>query len=793
MIPNRKIYKKQLFTSLTFLVALFFSNLEAQQILTVKQDGTGDYLTIQAGINNSQYGDTVLVWPGIYYENLEIISKSITLGSLNLITGDPAYIGQTIIDGDFKESCMKIVNNSIAQIVGFKITHGSGDIVYWERGDGGGIFIYISEVSLINCHITENDAWGYGGGICNLISSLFLSGTTISWNHAKKSGGGILADCYGDMITFDSINKCNIYNNFSEAGCDIYHPNTSIPLNIIVDTFSVLQPDRYHIEAMFETMPDSNYLFSALNAKAVSTESDLYVNPNGSDTNNGLTPSHPLKTIAMALSKMSVNPDTNRTIHLANGVYSKTTNEEKFPLNLRSYIDIIGESEDSTIFDGDSSIYFFNGNFEIRNYSVKNLTMKNGYGMAILEQGILDASSAIILERNFYALFENITILNTSAVFSGCVWMGSCNQVTLRNLKTYYSTGGFGTIRIGNADSPYSPFILDTINLLNCRIQYTMPSPQGVWGGTGGGLVISGSTYHEMSILVNIIGCEIVENTAIGTYPGYAVSAINFRTGVTVNLINSTIGNNSTLPGNNSCAIAFSQNESKLNVYNSIIYGNWPPQVLYGSSYYPEDTCELYIYNSLIEDGPEGILNLNPNNIYYYDLSNLGTDPLWDTASIYSYSLSESSPCIDAGTLDLPPGIVLPEFDLAGNPRVWGASVDMGAYEYGPWVSIKENPNSKFKIQNLKLLHVNPNPFTYGTYVSYELKKNGRLDISVYTLSGLKVRMLAANHGSVGDKGNFYWDGCDQNGKALPAGVYLIRMTMDGKEVETVKAVRESR
>lgn len=38
-------------------------------IVTVKQDGTGDYTTIEAGMNESVWnsGDTVLVWPGVYY------------------------------------------------------------------------------------------------------------------------------------------------------------------------------------------------------------------------------------------------------------------------------------------------------------------------------------------------------------------------------------------------------------------------------------------------------------------------------------------------------------------------------------------------------------------------------------------------------------------------------------------------------------------------------------------------------------------------------------------------------
>jgi hypothetical protein len=773
-----------------FLLLWINYNCNAQ-IFTVKQDGTGDFSQIQEAIDFCQNGDTILVWPGVYFENLEISSKNITLGSLNLTTGNPAYIDQTIIHGNYQESCLKIVNNAEVKLTGFKITHGSGDNLFWESGDGGGIFIYISDVSIINCHITENDAWGAGGGICSYVSTLNLSGTTISNNHAKKDGGGILADGYGDMFSFDSINRCNIYNNFSESGCDIYHDAAFIPLNIILDTFSVLQPDRYHIETILETMPDSNYNFSALHAKVSSTESDLFVNPTGSDFNDGQTPSQPLKTIAMALSKMSVNPETNYTIYLANGVYSKSTNGEKFPLNVRSYIDIVGENEDSTIFDGDSSTYFLNGNYEIRNYSVTNLTMRNGIGLAILEQGILDGSGAINIVRNYHALFENITILNTSAVFSGCFRLGYSNQITLKSINAFNSTGGYGTIRIMNGEINEIPFIMDTINLINCRIQYTMPSPQGIWGGSGGGIHANGDETNDSTLLVNIIGCEIIENKAIGIYPGYAVSAISFGGGVTVNLINSTIGNNGSLPGNNSCAIAYSQNESKLNVYNSIIYGNWPPQIVYGSSSYPEDTCELYVFNSLIQNGQQGILNLNPNDIYYYDLTNLQTNPLWDTASMYPYSLSEFSPCIDAGTLNLPPGIELPEYDLAGNPRVWGESVDMGAYEYGPWVGVPAEPNSRFQIPDSRLMNVNPNPFSYGTYISYELKSSGRLKISVYSLSGMKVRTLENHDASKGDSGKFYWDGTDQHGNLLPAGIYLVRMTMDGKEVETVKLLRE--
>jgi hypothetical protein len=59
-----------------------------------------DYSTIQQGINASIDGDTVLVQPGTYVENINFNGQNIVLGSLFLTTGDTSYISQTVIDGD---------------------------------------------------------------------------------------------------------------------------------------------------------------------------------------------------------------------------------------------------------------------------------------------------------------------------------------------------------------------------------------------------------------------------------------------------------------------------------------------------------------------------------------------------------------------------------------------------------------------------------------------------------------------------------------------------------------------
>jgi len=63
------------------------------------------------------------------------------------------------------------------------------------------------------------------------------------------------------------------------------------------------------------------------------------------------------------------------------------------------------------------------------------------------------------------------------------------------------------------------------------------------------------------------------------------------------------------------------------------------------------------------------------------DLGNnlLAVDPLFIDVTNNNYQLSDGSPCIDKGFNDI---TELPEFDLAGNPRIVGSSIDIGAYEF---------------------------------------------------------------------------------------------------------------
>ena len=68
------------------------------------------YPTIQEGIYASWHGDTVLVAPGTYYENIDLSGKNIVLASEFILTGNSSLISSTIIDGNNADRVIIIEN-----------------------------------------------------------------------------------------------------------------------------------------------------------------------------------------------------------------------------------------------------------------------------------------------------------------------------------------------------------------------------------------------------------------------------------------------------------------------------------------------------------------------------------------------------------------------------------------------------------------------------------------------------------------------------------------------------------
>ena len=181
----------------TFILVYFLSIPVFIYSATIKVPD--DYQTIQNAINAAFEGDTVLVKPGIYFENIDFLGKAIAVRS----RGSPE---ETIIDGGYptnpnRRSVVIFENREGLDSIlkGFTITNGAGTLCKDGFFHGGGIYCFRASPTIEGNIITGN--WtpypeGCGGGIRMLeCPGGMIRGNTITLNIANGMAGGI--DCQG--------------------------------------------------------------------------------------------------------------------------------------------------------------------------------------------------------------------------------------------------------------------------------------------------------------------------------------------------------------------------------------------------------------------------------------------------------------------------------------------------------------------------------------------------------------------------------------------------------------------
>jgi len=81
---------------------------------------------------------------------------------------------------------------------------------------------------------------------------------------------------------------------------------------------------------------------------------------------------------------------------------------------------------------------------------------------------------------------------------------------------------------------------------------------------------------------------------------------------------------------------------------------------------------------------------------------------------------------------------------------------------------------------NSGINRIYPNPFNPSTFIEVGIMKAAETSIQIYNQRGQLVRNLFSGFK---DKGThlLFWDGTDNQGRALPGGIYLIRMNISGE------------
>jgi len=775
---------------------------------TVSLDGTQQYTSIQTAIDASSNGDIVEVYPGEYYENLNTNSRSIRIQSKYHITLDDNTIQNTIIHSSVPFCCLKIVQGESVILNGFTLTNNypvnlaQRLAISGNYSKGGGIQVENnSSIEIRNCIVRNCMAYGVGG-IFFSGSNFYMSNTKVYECFGLESAGGI--GIGGDdlsTVIFDSIHPNSIYNNTAMYGMDMELQGWSQPINIVLDTFSadISEPDNFY----FLTDSSTNVTMSIANSYFNLVNSDLYVSPDGDDTNSGLSPQTPLKTIHHAVKLVASDSLNPVTIHLAPGLYNVTGSGQYFPFTIKAHTRIIGDSSETTVIDAENYDRSYLGYYMQPDICIEKMKFiqRDAYTPALKIAG---SDRVYLRDLVFEGIFtgyyerigliadsnvvcENIKVADVQTTWDNLVFrLSGCRNVVFNNLVLdNLDIAGQGSyigilslssdlkIRnsiISNCDA-YDAFVLYYRNYLSTPQDYTLELTNSLISynqfdnfSTSWGPIYLENVHQSM----RITNCTIANN-------------IGAHTRVMMIAGNCDIANSIFYNPNNYREVVMTMTTGITSyhpsIYNSLIYGNY-------FSTYPD---MINTYNVLSGIDPMFL------GITHFDI----VQPEY-------YQLSDHSPCINSGSRDTL-GLNLPPMDLAGNYRVWDDRIDMGCFEYGAEHFVSNNNPEYPALSEKILLSIYPNPVmingSKGGYAFIEFtlpqKAKQKPVVEIYNLKGQKVRTITLSQSytdlvrkvelskRTGQSGEFYstvFDCRNENGQKLSSGIYIVKVKADDRQ-----------
>lgn len=788
------------------------------------------FQSIQSAIDNAVNGDSIIVHPGIYYENIDFLGKSLFLGSLFSLTADTTYISQTIIDGQKQSNVITMIDVDEGTVEGFTIQNGYANrqapyhsYISQNITNGGGIKIINYQESrgglkVISNNIIKHNYANFGGGIWSVGAQVHFRGNHIYRNSAITDGGGIYFDPFEisgegkNMISvFSSEDKNSVYYNTSAQFNDIRLNRVSmldIPLKIgtyaehiwlqigNVDGGSLPLSINVTIEEGFVEMVDA----------------DLYVSPDGDDSNSGLSPEEPLKTITMAMFKQKGNifeyfPPISKmdyimgwgpaseylaltdslsayrnTIYVADGVYSEETGN-LFPIRVKNHVRLIGESRENTIIDLGGKHHGFVAGFisdsprpfpyqiipsytqYVNHYfiDIENFTLKNSFSYDFLRGG----------GRSIYSnlKFDSILKINNIKYTDSDLENSGAGYITIkRGFKIDLSKIHL----IQNNTNPHYWRRLYALDITGSNVFLTLENII-IDGGLGG-------------IYLGPVGRNIICNLLIKNLystndqsENYAIFVDAHRLTDTtfidayklVKIMNATICDN-----NLSSGLMNIQNHVLFDVYNSIFYNNNPNDIVF--SHY--STGVSIFSHNLFEQSEASLVNSYPWWPLYLENNMFDSNPVFIGNGEHPQMLHYTSPAVFTGTLDIPdfhthldyadlPPYEMPEFDLVGAPIIYNGLINMGAYAF----YATEISNEEVMPLTSQLYSNYPNPFNPETNIRYYLSSDSNVSLEVFNIKGQKVKTLDKGFRKNGEH-LLTWNGTDDNNRSVSSGIYFYRL-----------------
>ena len=382
------------YTLITFLFSLLYGT-----IIYVPDD----YSTVQEAIDQASHGDSVIIFNGVYSENL-ILNKQIFLGSQAVFDDlttpnwyENSNVTQTIINGSTlndprKRSCLIIRDGNIEpEIKGLTFEGGVGTSMLVNECDltrseisGGAILIYdaypiINHNRFINNGLTPPDERGRkgsknGGAIAH------YEDAEVEFDEDRGNYNNVIRN---NRNRPESMNIRNNYfdGNSSGNGQEVFTHGYDGTIDISNSVFEDIDCEDNSVNNFVLSSFDNStsYVQNNISGSCIE-ENNYYVSFGGDDSNSGSI-AEPFATIGHALT-LAKNIGNAIIISVGPGIYSPSTNGEIFPIVVPDNVHLIGENSATTILSAEADESKESGVIiiqECTNIKLENFTLKDGY------------------------------------------------------------------------------------------------------------------------------------------------------------------------------------------------------------------------------------------------------------------------------------------------------------------------------------------------------------------------------------------------------------------------------
>jgi hypothetical protein len=143
--------------------------------------------------------------------------------------------------------------------------------------------------------------------------------------------------------------------------------------------------------------------------------------------------------------------------------------------------------------------------------------------------------------------------------------------------------------------------------------------------------------------------------------------------------------------------------------------------------------------------------------------------------------------------------VTAPDPDWKGLETIWFKACDPGGLcdsnqaSFTVFASDVDDEDSiQSQISSFRLNQNHPNPFNLSTSITYDLPTSSRVKLTIYDLSGRRVKTLADESQPTGSK-IIDWDGTNDKGSTVASGIYFYRLEVISVTDDNVARIAETK